>query len=156
MNKPKFGQGSQELIDQFRFASELIARHYEGSTSCLPNLSLQEVRDGFSECEQKTRILGLFRSVNTKVVDIDFKKNNVLVFPYVKPEDENASELEIYPFDNVFRALERYNALEEKLSDEADVVLVRADSFDNMRVTFRNYFADTTEFVSMIEDALAV
>lgn len=155
MNKPKFGQGSQELINQFRFASELIARQYEGSVSCLPDLTIQEVKDGFNDCEQKTRIVGLFRSVNTKVVDIDFKKNNVLVFPYVKMEDENQSVLEVHPYDNVFRAIERYNALEEKMSNVADVVLVRADSFDNMRVTFRNYFADTTDFVSMIEEALA-
>lgn len=155
MNKPKFGQGSEELINQFRFASELIARSYEGGSSCLPDLTLQQVRDGFRDCDNQTRIMNLFRSVNTKVVDLDFRKNNVLVFPYVKMEDENNSDLEVHSFDNVFRAIERYNALEEKFSDYADVVLVRADSFDNMRVTFRNYFADTTDFVGMIEDALA-
>jgi hypothetical protein len=154
LNKPKFGQGSEELITQFKFASELIARHYEGSASCFPDLTLQEVKDGFNECENSTRVIGLFRSVNTKVVDIDFRKNNVLVFPYVKVEDENMSELEVHSFDNVFKAIDRYNSLEEKMSDVADVVLVRADSFDNMRVTFRNYFADTTDFVYMIEEAL--
>lgn len=98
--------------------------------------------------------MALFKSVNTKVVDIDFRKNNVLVFPYVKVEDENASDLEVYSFDNVFRAIDRYNSLEEGLSERADVVLVRADSFDNMKVTFRNYFADTTDFVGMLEEAL--
>jgi putative GTP pyrophosphokinase len=56
LNKPKFGQGSEELITQFKFASELIARHYEGSTSCFPDLTLQEVKDGFSECENNTRL----------------------------------------------------------------------------------------------------
>jgi len=155
LNKPKFGQGSEELIGQFRLASELIARHFEGSKSCLPDFSLSEVKDKFRECENSTRILELFKRVNSKVVDIDFRKNNVLVFPYVRVEDENTSDLEVYSFDNVFRAIERYNALEEKMSDRADVVLVRADSFDNMRVTFRNYFADTTDFVAMIQEALA-
>lgn len=154
LNKPKFGQGSKELLDQFKLASELIARHFEGNTSCLPSLSLSDLKESFLDCEGHTRILELFRRVNTKVVDMDFRKNNVLVFPYVRVEDENASELEIYTFDNVFRAIDRYNSLEEKMADAADVVLVRADSFDNMKVTFRNYFADTTDFVGMIQEAL--
>lgn len=154
LNKPKFGQGSTELLDQFRIASELLARRFEGSTSCLPDISINELRDAFRAYEQNTRIIDLFRGVNTKVVDIDFRKNNILVFPYVSVEDENASDLEIYSFDNVFRAIERYNLLEESMSDRADVVLVRADSFDNMKVTFRNYFADTTDFVAMLQVAL--
>lgn len=154
-NKPKFGQGSAELIQQFRLASELIARCYEGSTSCIPDISTSEVKERFEKCEQQTRILDLFKRVNTKVVDIDFRKNNVLVFPYVNVEQENTSDLEIYSFDNVFRAIDRYNTLEKRWGVEGDVVLVRADSFDNMKVTFRNYFADTTDFVGMINAALA-
>lgn len=70
LNKPKFGQGSQELVEQFRLASELIARQYEGSTSCLPNLTLKDIKSRFYDCENHTRIIDLFRRVNTKVVDI--------------------------------------------------------------------------------------
>lgn len=156
INKPKFGQGSPELLEQFKLASELIARHFEGSTSCLRDMSIEDIKQKFRDCEDNTRIVELFRRVNTKVVDIDFRKNNVLVFPYVKAEEENLSDLEIYSFDNVFRAIERYNTLEEKMADNADVVLVRADSFDNMKVTFRNYFADTTDFVRMVDVALSL
>jgi hypothetical protein len=72
----------------------------------------------------------------------------------VHTAQENASDLQILTFDNVFRAIARYNVLEKELEGQADVVLVRADSFENMRVTFRNYFADTTEFVALVDDAL--
>ena len=154
LNKPKFGQGSQELIEQFRVASELIARRFEGGVSCLPDEPLEQLKIMFQNNEINTRVIDLFRRVNTKVVDIDFRKNNILVFPYVKTEDENVSDLEIYSYDNVFRAIDRYNALEEQFTDQADVVLVRSDSFDNMKLAFRNYFADTTDFVSMIEEAM--
>lgn len=154
LNKPKFGQGSPELLEQFQLASELIARFYEGSISCLPDMPIADVKSKFLAYENNIRIMELFRRVNTKVVDIDFRKNNILIFPYVSAEDENLSDLEIHSFDKVFRAIERYNDFEEKLADKADVVLVRADSFDNMKVTFRNYFADTTDFVSMIQNAL--
>lgn len=154
LDKPKFGQGSEELLLQFKIASELIARRYEGSTSCLPDKNINRLKFKFRQLENERRIIELFRRVNTKVVDIDFRKNNILVFPYVKSDYENKSILEIYSYDNVFRALDRYNSLEEEHVDRADVVLVRADSFDNMKVAFRNYFADTTDFVSMLDHAL--
>lgn len=93
-------------------------------------------------------------ALTQKLLIFDFRKNNVLVFPYVNYEDENTSDLEVHSFDNVFRAISVYNSLEEKMSNAADVVLVRADSFENMRVTFRNYFADTTDFVEMLQNAL--
>lgn len=56
LNKPKFGQGSAELISQFKIASELIARCFEGATSCLPNLSLDDLRTQFHAREQETRL----------------------------------------------------------------------------------------------------
>lgn len=153
-DQPKFGQGSESLIEQFRIASEILARRYEGSTSCYPDTPLSTLVDTFQDCEYETRIIELFRRVNTKVVDIDFRKNNILVFPYVTPSDENSSELEIHSYKNVFTAIRHYNELEGELEDRADVVLVRADTFDNIRVTFRNYFADTTDFVHLLDDAI--
>ncbi|WP_083274640.1 RelA/SpoT domain-containing protein [Novosphingobium resinovorum] len=153
-DKPKFGQGNEILIEQFRLASELLARRYEGSTSCYPDIPLENLIDRFHFCEIETRIIDLFRRVNTKVVDIDFRKNNILVFPYVPENEENASNLEVYSYSNVFRAIQRYNELEDELQNKADVVLVRADTFENVRVTFRNYFADTTDFVSLLDGAV--
>ncbi|MEG3177433.1 hypothetical protein U1872_14415 [Sphingomonas sp. RB3P16] len=85
------------------------------------------------------------------MVSIDFKKNNILIFPLVATAKENDSDLTILSFDNVYRAIDRYNYYEKEFLGEADVVLVRADSFDNMRVTFRNYFADTTDFVDYLD-----
>ena len=153
-NNPKFGQGSPELIEFFGIASELIARCYESMTSGLPSVTGSKLKYRLEGLERETRIIQLFRRVNTKVVSIDFRKNNILVFPFVTEAQENASDLQIISFDNVFRAINRYNQLEKELDGRADVVLVRADSFENMRVTFRNYFADTTEFVSLIDKAL--
>lgn len=153
-DKPKFGQGNATLIEQFRIASELLARRYEGSTSCYPNDSFDDLVERFEYCELETRIIDLFRRVNTKVVDIDFRKNNILVFPYVPEQEENASRLEVYSYSNVFKAIKRYNELEDELQYNADIVLVRADTFENVRVTFRNYFADTTDFVRILDGAI--
>lgn len=153
-NNPKFGQGSVEIIQFFAVASEILSRRYENMPSSLPEMSSEGLKRRLLELERETRILQLFRGVNTKMVSIDFRKNNILVFPFVSAEKENASDLQIFTFNNVFSAINRYNSLESELDGKADVVLVRADSFENMRVTFRNYFADTTEFVSLIDKAL--
>jgi putative GTP pyrophosphokinase len=153
-NNPKFGQGSAELIEFFAIASELLARTFESSTSCLPEMSLPELRGRLRQLEEDTRILQLFQRVNAKIVDIDFKKNNILIFPFVEPSQENVSELQIESYFTVNMAIDRYNELEKSMEGTADVVLVRADSFENLRVTFRNYFADTTEFTQNLEQAL--
>lgn len=154
-NNPKFGQGSPELIRFFAIASELLARKFENRNSCFPDADYADLKRELLKIENDVRILQLFRSVNTKIVEIDFKKNNILIFPFLqKGEEENSSELQIESFFTVNMAIERYNELEKYLEGKADVVLVRADSFENLRVTFRNYFADTSEFTDNLDQAL--
>ena len=153
-NNPKFGQGAREFIEFFAVSSEILARRFEGMTSCFPDDFDDDLIKRFYKLEEDTRILQLFRRVNSKVVNIDFKMNNVLVFPFVKENEENATDLEIIPLSSVIIAIDTYNRLEKAYEGQADVVLVRADTFENMRITFRNYFADTTEFVTHLDDAL--
>lgn len=153
-NNPKFGQGSPDVIEFFAIASEVLARIYEYSTSCYPDKTVSELVSSLKSLERDTRVLELFRRVNSKMVSIDFKKNNILIFPLVATARENQSDLTILSFDNVYRAIDRYNYIERQYQGQADVVLVRADSFDNMRVTFRNYFADTTDFVDYLDEAI--
>ena len=150
-NNPKFGQGEKEFVEFFAVASELLARKFENMTSCFPEESEDYLIEKLKELESKTRILQLFRSVNAKVVNIDFKMNNILVFPFVEESQENKSDLEIYSYSLVQPAIAKYNELEKTLEGRADVVLVRADNFESMRTAFRNYFADTTEFVNHID-----
>lgn len=153
-NNPKFGQGQPEFVEFFAVSSELLARQFEGMTSCYPDQSIDQLRERLHALEDDTRILQLFRKVNSKVTNINFKMNNILIFPIVSEDDENKSDLEIISFSSVAAAIDRYNALEKEREGEADIVLVRADNFKNLRIAFRNYFADTTEFVQHLDDAL--
>ena len=153
-NNPKFGQGAPEFIEFFAISSEMLARRFEGTTSCLPDVPYNQLKERITELEHNARILQLFRRVNSKVVNIDFKMNNILVFPFVDRGDENDSDLEIIPYESVKMAIDRYNHLEREREGRADIVLVRADSFENLRITFRNYFADTTEFVASLDQAM--
>lgn len=40
----------------------------------------------------------------------------------------------------------------EKEHPGADVVLVRADTSEDIRTAFRNYFTDATEFIRLVEE----
>ncbi|MDM7927330.1 MAG: RelA/SpoT domain-containing protein [Blastomonas fulva] len=153
-NNPKFGQGEPAFVEFFAVASELLARHFEDMNSCLPDMSNDNLKQRLIDLEQETRILQLFRNVNSKVVNINFKMNNILLFPFVVENKENESDLEVFSFSNLNHALEKYSKLEKDHEGKADVVLVRADNFENMRITFRNYFADTTDFVSHVDAIL--
>jgi putative GTP pyrophosphokinase len=153
-NNPKFGQGATDFIDFFAVSGEILARRFEGRTACFPQMSERDLRERFHELEEETRILQLFRKVNSKVVNIDFKMNNILIFPFVKDNEENLNDLQVLPYGSVNAAIDRYNELEKEREGQADIVLVRADNFENMRITFRNYFADTTEFVTHLDEAV--
>lgn len=153
-NNPKFGQGAPEFVEFFAVSSELLARKFENLTSCFPDESYEDLKHRLIALENHTRILQLFRRVNSKVVNINFKMNNVLIFPFVSAEKENESDLEVISFGNLKSAIDTYNELEKSREGQADIVLVRADNFENMRITFRNYFADTTEFVSHLDEIL--
>lgn len=153
-NNPKFGQGAPEFVEFFAVASELLARRFEGLTSCFPSEDYEDLKKRLVALENHTRILQLFRRVNSKVVSINFKMNNILIFPFVTEDKENESGLEVISFGNLKSAIDTYNELEKSREGQADIVLVRADNFENMRITFRNYFADTTEFVSHLDEIL--
>jgi putative GTP pyrophosphokinase len=155
-NNPKFGQGAPEFVEFFAVSSELLARRYEEMTSCFPDADYETLKNRLQDLENNTRILQLFRRVNSKIVSINFKNNNILIFPFVNEEDENSSDLEVHSYGNLNQAIEAYNKFEKERENEADIVLVRADNFENMRITFRNYFADTTDFVSHLDEILEV
>jgi len=42
----------------------------------------------------------------------------------------------------------------EKLSPEKDVVLVRAESNEDVRFAYKNYFSDATEFIQLLETGI--
>jgi hypothetical protein len=43
----------------------------------------------------------------------------------------------------------------EKEFPDSDVVLVRADTSDDVRLAFRNYFSDARDFIRLMEEGCA-
>jgi hypothetical protein len=61
-------------------------------------------------------------------------------------------DLEVKSFRDATDALRALFDLEKQMPDR-DIVLVRADTGKDVRLAFRNYFKDATEFVSLLNRA---
>jgi hypothetical protein len=63
-------------------------------------------------------------------------------------------ELTVHKYKDLKTATDSYFAL-EKENPKDDIVFVRAKTFEAIRSAYRNYFQNTTEFLSYIKAGLA-
>jgi putative GTP pyrophosphokinase len=152
VNNPKFGRGRQEVKDFFRVSSEILARSQEGMHSSLREKTSKELLFEVDRLEDETHIQRLFANLNANIGEFDFKKISILIFRYAVSEDQESS-LEVRTFQSVPAALAEYSKLERELAGAADIVLVGTNSAENMKSAFRNYFADTSDFLELLEDS---
>jgi len=151
-NNPKFNQGNEDFISFFRVCSELIARYYEDRPAALPALTKRELVNEFRRLDNETHIFNIFERVNAKVEDERFEKTSILIFYY---SDEGVqSTVEVRSYDSINVALRDYGDLENNLVGKADVVLVKAEGKESMRSAYRNYFADTADFIGYVREAV--
>jgi putative GTP pyrophosphokinase len=143
-NQPKFQEGDTRFQYVLQLASEIIARAFENSKSSLPDISNTDLIGEFLEKEKEIGFINLLRGLNTADGDISTKKNVILIF---QPD----GNLETRAFRDATEALRALFQI-EKDEPGKDVVLVRADSGEEIRIAFRNYFSDARDFITLIED----
>ena len=77
---------------------------------------------------------------------------------FVLHMDATERKIHIYSFeqDELIKANEKYNDLEKRYSDRADVdiVLVKAEDIRELRLGYPNYWADTGVFTQILQDEL--
>jgi putative GTP pyrophosphokinase len=140
--QPKFNRGGEAGIIFFQFASEIMARTLEGGTSCFPHMTDRQVVKGFEKADKETQMMRFLYSLN---VLHDYSEGGHLVLQY-----ENNGGLKIHNFDKVSSATKALFQL-EKDHPQDNVVLVQADTFEQIRSAYRNYFSDATEFLVAME-----
>lgn len=149
-NQPKFNKGDERHKEFFRLASEMIARVYEKETSCFPELSNAVLIEQFTKLESEIHLLRTLEGINTVNTQISKGRNVILVF------SETNKTVKAYAFNNPSLAIRNYFELEKTSSHGDDIVLVRADTSDNIRNAFRNYFSDAKDFVAYMKKAIQV
>ncbi|MBN1784029.1 MAG: RelA/SpoT domain-containing protein [Alphaproteobacteria bacterium] len=150
-NRTKFGEGSEDQKEFFRLSSEIIARVYENEKSCKPKLSDADLIREFIIINKKTNLLTRLRHLKL-IKKSDAIKSNILIIKltFSQPGGPPASIVEPQP--SLSAANKEYFRL-EKENPDADIVLVKSDA-KSIKDAFRNYFADTKDFVSYIEEGL--
>jgi putative GTP pyrophosphokinase len=150
----KFSEADQDHHYFFQLANEIIARAWESRISCLSELPNGEIVREFNRIDKKLGLMGLFENLKQSKKAFGLKMNTLLIFHLEPREQEDALQTET--FDNVNKAIERYEELEKSNRGNLDIVLVRADSSEDVRVAFRNYFSDAHDFVQYINDGCRI
>jgi putative GTP pyrophosphokinase len=143
-SQPKFQQGDKRFQTILEYASEIIARVFEKRKSNHPDMSDSDLVKHFLALDKEIGFISLLKALNRSDKEISTKKNLILIFS----ED---STLETLAFRDATDALRSLFRLESELP-EKDIVLVRADTSDEIRVAFKNYFSDARDFIKLIDD----
>jgi putative GTP pyrophosphokinase len=141
-SQPKFQRGDVRFERIMVLASEILARAFEDSFGCLRDRSNEEVLQEFIALDGEIGLLKMLRGLNAADKDVSTKRNVILMF------SENEA-LEVKSYRDATDALRALFELERQ-HPGMDVVLVRADTSDEVRIAFRNYFSDAKEFISLI------
>lgn len=143
-SQPKFRQGDKRYEHAMALASEILARVHEGQRGPFPDLPDRELVAQFLAAEQEIGLLETLRGLNAADRAVSTNRNAILIFAGGKP-------LEVKTYRDATEALRALFDLEKQMP-ERDIVLVRADTSDEVRLAFKNYFSDAGDFIRMVED----
>lgn len=150
--RTKFSQGTVEYQDFFRYASEIIARAFEGGKSCLPDLSNEELIKKFNELSQKTKLLMRLKQLR-KISKSKIKFGNNIVMHFKL--EKGIPNVDISSFDSLPWANRFYFNLENEHPKD-DIVLVKSDKKKNILEAYRNYFADAKDFTEYVDEGIKI
>lgn len=144
-SQPKFQQGDKRYEYCMALASEILARGHEGLKGPFPDLSDAELLDKFNQIEKELHLVRTLTGLNTVETEATRNRNSILIF---KPD----GNLEIRSFREEPDALRELFKLEKEYPD-LDVVLVKADTNEEIRIAFKNYFSDAKDFIKLLTEA---
>ncbi|OGQ59729.1 MAG: hypothetical protein A3J24_08745 [Deltaproteobacteria bacterium RIFCSPLOWO2_02_FULL_53_8] len=144
-NQPKFQQGDKRYEHCMALASEILSRAHEGATGPFPEKSNEEILAEFSALDGEIHLLRILIGLNSSEAKSSDGKNSILIFK----ED---GSLEIKNFKDATDALKELFRLEKEFPS-LDIVLVKADTNEEVRIAFKNYFSDAKDFLRLLTDA---
>lgn len=142
-SQPKFQKGDNRYELAMAYASEILARAFERSKGPFPSLTDRELVEKFLALDEDLGLLRTLRGLNAADKAVTEKRNAILIF-------SGSGALEVREYRDATDALRALFELEKKMPDR-DVVLVRADTSEEMRLAFRNYFSDARDFINLLQ-----
>lgn len=143
-NQPKFQKGDDRYEYAMALASEILARAYENLRGPFPEIKDVDVVKKFLAADAELKLLDMLRALNASNTASTEKRNSILIF-------HESSKLEVRTYKSATEALAALFELEKEMPGK-DIVLVKADTTEEVRFAFKNYFSDARDFIKMVED----
>jgi ppGpp synthetase/RelA/SpoT-type nucleotidyltranferase len=147
-SQPKFQEGDMRYQNAMALASEILARALESSHGPFPQKENTELMRDFLKLDKELKLLKTLKGLNSVDSILSTNRNSILIF-------SPSGELEIKTYNNEREALRALFQLEKEQSGK-DIVLVRADTSEEVRIAFKNYFSDAQDFVSFLEEGCQI
>lgn len=144
-SQPKFQQGDNRYEFCMALASEVLARAYESSNGPFPDKDNDILISEFDHMDNELGLIRTLSGLNSVEAEATSNKNSILIF---KPD----GSLEVKSFSEATVALRELFRLEKEFPG-MDIVLVKADTNEEIRMAFKNYFSDAKDFVRLITEA---
>jgi putative GTP pyrophosphokinase len=143
-SQPKFEKGDKRYQHAMALASEILARAYENMPGPFSQMSDMDLVREFLDKENEINLLNMLRGLNSTNLSMSENRNAILIF-------SQNGELEIKTYRNSPEALRALFELESEQSGK-DIVLVKADTTEEVRFAFKNYFSDAQDFIELVEE----
>jgi ppGpp synthetase/RelA/SpoT-type nucleotidyltranferase len=146
-SQPKFQEGDKRYEEAMALASEILARAFEKARGPFPDFEDREVVRRFVDLDREIGLLRTLRGLNAADKVVTENRNAILIF-------SSEGDLEVQSYRDATDALRALFLLEKQHPDR-DIVLVRADTSDEVRLAFKNYFSDARDFIKLVETGSA-
>lgn len=143
-NQPKFERGDDRYLRAMSLASDILARAHEDLTGPNTVLSDNEVVEEFLKLDSEIHLVRTLQGINSTDKEITQNKNAILIF-------KETRDLEVRTYRDATEALRALFKLEKEVP-HVDIVLVKADTSDEVRLAFKNYFSDARDFIELLEE----
>lgn len=147
-SQPKFEKGDKRYQHAMALASEILARSYENMNGPFANMLDIDLVKEFLELEKTINLLNMLRGLNSANTSVTENRNAILIF-------SDTGELEIKTYRSGPEALRALFEL-EKEEPGKDIVLVKADTSEEVRFAFKNYFSDAQDFIDLVEQGCQI
>ncbi len=143
-SQPKFQQGDTRYHHAMALTSEILARACENGNGPFSDLANADLVAEFLKIDKELGLLNMLRGLNSADTAVTGNRNSILIF-------SPAGELEVKTYRDATEALRALFQLEKDLPGQ-DIVLVKADTSEDVRFAFKNYFSDAQDFIRLVED----
>lgn len=142
-SQPKFQEGDTRYEFAMALTSEILARSFEDSKGPFSDMTDANLVRAFLQIDKDLGLMNMLRGLNAADTAVTLNRNAILIF-------SESGELEIQTYRDATDALRELFELEKKLPGK-DIVLVKADTTEDVRFAFKNYFSDAQDFISLVE-----